>query len=188
MKPRSIAPSPRPRRSWVGWPRASLACCVRAGVEVSLFNVVASTVLLLALAGEVFHGSLAGWWARISEVLYGLATAPICWFGIGELWLLELGFMGLAARAVWVLVPAVFLLILFGAVFADGNAVFAELISRMARKAFEGLARLDLSFERLLFWSCVATLALGLFPGARTRNLRAGGRVCCRAFHVQTTA
>ena len=170
-----VSHSAQLRRRTVLIVAALLACCVQAGIEVSLSNVLASSALLLALAGEVFHVQLASLWARISEVLYGLGSSQVRWFGlgatavrsVGELQKPGLGFIALTMRALWVLAPAVILLVVFGAVFAAGNAVFAELISRVVLQVVEWIARLDLSIEHVVFWACVSTLALGLFHGTR---------------------
>lgn len=167
--------SERPKGRTLAVFAALLACCVQSAIEVSLSNVLASIALTLALAGEVFQPHLAPLWARVSEVLFGLASAPARWLGIAPLAtrvaldarLPGFSLAGGAARAVWVLAPALLLLAVFGTIFAASNAVFGEIAMRFERNTLEWFSRLDLSFSRMLFWALVSTLALGIFHGTR---------------------
>ncbi len=152
-----------------------LACCVQSAIEWSLSNILVSIALTVALAGEVFQPQLAGAWARVSEVLYGIFTAPVRWFGVVPL-ATRAAFGGpvpgisIAAglvRFAWVVGPAVVLLGVFAVIFAAGNAVFREMVMRSESKVIEWFFRLDLSPPRIMFWALVATMALGLFHGLR---------------------
>ena len=154
---------------------ALAACCVQAAIEISLSNFLAATALLLALVGEVFQPHLAGLWARFSEAVFGFVTAPVRWLRLGVVaargmreWRTpDLHFLARLARLVWVLAPAAILVLVFVAIFASGNAIFAELIGRINRLLFEWIAHLEFAPERLIFWMFTATAALGIFHGTR---------------------
>ena len=154
---------------------ALAACCVQAGVEISLSNFLAAMTLLLALAGEIFQPHLAALWARFSEALFGFITAPVRWLGLavgatrgwGAWRAPNITFIGRFMRVAWVLAPAAILSIIFAGIFISGNAIFAEFVTRLWRSAFEWLANLDISPARFVFWAFAATFALGIFHGVR---------------------
>jgi len=152
---------------------ALVATCVQAGIEISLSNSLAGVTLILVLGGEVFQPHLGGLWARFSEAVFGLVSAPVRWFGftgtvtrhLAELRAPNLGLVGIVVRLAWVIAPSVVLLALFAGIFNAGNAVFAEFTTRVRRVSLEWLAGLDLSPDRFVFWALAATVALGLFHG-----------------------
>lgn len=151
------------------------ASCVQSVIGVSLSNVLAALALALLLAGEAFQPQLAGLWARLSEVLFGLATAPARWVGLSAT--AARGVAGLrggdfnisdrATLAVKVLLPSVLLLGVFGAIFASGHAVFGELLQRCNQAVIDLWMNLNITTLRVVWWGLVATLALGLFHGRR---------------------
>ena len=151
------------------------ACCVQSAIEVSASNILASVALTLALAGEIFQPHLAGLWARLSEVAFGLLTAPLRWFRIAGTVTREVAGQRLAGfsvavsavRAAWVIGPAVILLGVFAILFGKGNAVFANIVTHAETNALGWIANLDLSPARFLFWAFAATVALGIFHGTR---------------------
>lgn len=154
---------------------ALAACCVQSAIEISLSNVLASIVLTLALVGEAFQPHLAGIWARFSEAIFGFVSVPFRWFSIAIVatrgarkWCMpNVHFLARCARLVWVIAPAVILLFAFAGIFMSGNAIFAELVARIGRHAFEWVAQLNLSPVRFIFWAFTATIALGIFHGVR---------------------
>ena len=151
------------------------ACCVQAGIELSLSNFLAEMTLILALTGEVFQAQLAGLWPRFSEALFGSITAPTRWLGLaaiatrglGEVRAPNISLIGRCARAAWVLAPAAVLSVVFAGIFSAGNAIFAEFAARLGRRCLEWLANIDLSPARFVFWAISATFGLGLFRGKR---------------------
>ena len=165
----------RPRVRVVMLAAALLACGVQAAVEFSLSNFLAGSALVAALAGEVFQPHLAGLWARFSEVLFGIATAPFRWFGFTGIFARTLGairapdfsLFGKFLRMAWVVAPAAVLLLVFAGIFSSGNAIFADVLKRLGRHFMEWFDGVDLSPARFVFWILVATLALGLFHGTR---------------------
>jgi Domain of unknown function (DUF4173) len=152
-----------------------LACSVQSAIEVSLSNILVCIALTAALAGEVYQPHLAGFWARLSEVVFGFVTAPFRWLGVAgnvarglaEQRVVNFNVAEQGARVVWVLAPAVFLVIVFAIIFGTGNAIFANLLSSAETRAWDWFTTLDLSPVRFLLWGLVATLALGIFHGTR---------------------
>ncbi len=147
------------------------ATCVQSAIALSLSNFFAATALTLALAGEVFHPQLGGLWPRLSETLAGLLTAPARWIGVAETtergvdWLRS-GESDLAGRAGFVirmLIPTFILLAIFGAIFAAGNAVFGDMLSRANQSVADLWKNLNVTPLRVFWWLFLATAALGLF-------------------------
>jgi hypothetical protein len=153
-----------------------LACCVQAGIETSFSNQIAIVALIAALAGEVFQPQLVTAWARISEVLWGVAASPGKWLGlvpstppqpVTDPRLEPVSFASYAARAAWVAGPAVVLLLIFAKIFGAGNAVFAQGVTHLCEHFVQWFSHLDLSPARVVFWAVTATVALGIFHGTR---------------------
>jgi Domain of unknown function (DUF4173) len=149
------------------------ACCVQAGIELSMSNVLASVALLLALAGEVFQSQMAGLWERFAESLLAMMTAPMRWLGLGVAAIPGPGTLRTSASsfttrclvAGWVLTPAVILLLVFTIIFRSGNAIFGEVTGRLAWRCIEWIGGVDLHPGRFILWAVFATFALGLFHG-----------------------
>ena len=150
-----------------------VASIVQSAIQTSLSNAIACASLVLVLAGCVFHPQLTRLWARISEVGYGLATSPVRWFGVGakateslaEVRLPGISVAGFVTKAAWVLGPAFILLLIFTAVFAFGNPVFAQFMDSLALRADRAWEIIDLTPARIFLWGIVATIALGIFHG-----------------------
>lgn len=169
----SLRQPPRPRL----WVLVGLlaACSVQAAVAVSFSTVLAAALITVALAGEVFQAQLAGWWARFSEIVFGLCSGPARWAGFGEavcesvgdLRSRDLRVAERAAVALKVLVPSALLVLLFGGILAAGNAMLREIIHQANDAAFRFWVSLNLTPLRFLWWGMVATIMLGLFHGTR---------------------
>lgn len=164
------------RPGFRSWAFAALlgATCVQSAIATSLSNVLAASMLSLALAGEVFQPQLGGLWARVSETLYGLLSAPARWLGLSvranhALTTVRDG-MDVTARAVFgfkMLLPALVLLAIFGSIFATGHAVFGDLLQRASRAVIDFWSNLNITPLRVVCWGLFATAALGLFHGTR---------------------
>ncbi len=151
-----------------------VACVVQSAIQTSLSNVIASASIVLILAGCVFHPQLKTLWPRVSEVLYGLATAPLRWLrvgaaateSLGEVRLPGVNLVGFAVKTAWVLGPAFVLVLIFTAVFAAGNALFADFLQTFARRVETTWDILDLTPIRIFVWGIISTIALGIFHGS----------------------
>ena len=151
------------------------ATSLQSAIALSLSNLIAAGALTLALAGDVFQPQLTALWARVSEALFGLITAPFRWMGLGAtaargLSSVRAGTPDLSARAVFLmkmLLPSLALLAVFGAIFATGHAVFGDLLKRADNTLFNFWLHLDITPLRVASWALVATAALGLFHGMR---------------------
>jgi hypothetical protein len=151
------------------------ATCVQSALALSLSNILAAVALALALAGEVFQPQLAGMWARTSEAIYGVLSAPKRWLDVHVL--VERGVASVrsgvpnlgsnVAFLIWVLVPAGGLLLIFALLFTSGNAVFGDLIQRANHAFLTFWENLNVTPLRVVWWGVVATLALGVFHGTR---------------------
>ncbi|MEK0450055.1 MAG: hypothetical protein RL088_2323 [Verrucomicrobiota bacterium] len=162
-----------PTASTIGITLLLAGAIVQSAIQTSLSNAIACAALVLALAGSVFHAKLATMWARISEVCFGFITAPFRWLRVGatateslqEVRLPGINIAALLTKAAWVLGPAVVLLLVFTAVFAAGNPLFAEFVQSLGRRAGSVWELIDLTPARVFMWGVVATIALGLFHG-----------------------
>ncbi len=148
-------------------------CVVQSAIEASLSNIIASVTLIIALAGCVLHPRLKTLWACISEVCFGFATAPFRWLSVGatasrsitEVRLPGVNLVGFMTKAAWVLGPAVILLLIFTAVFAAGNPLFANFLESLTNRASNVWDIIDLTPVRIFLWGMIATVALGIFHG-----------------------
>ena len=149
------------------------ASVVQSAVQTSLSNAIACAALVLALAGSVFHPQLKSLWPRISEICFGLVTAPMRWFRVGatateslvEARLPGFNIATFITKAAWVLGPAAVLLLIFTVVFASGNPLFADFLHSLVDRTSDTWDILDLTPARVFVWGLVATIALGLFHG-----------------------
>ena len=163
----------RPRAATVITALLLSACVVQSAIQTSLSNVLANASFVVVLAGCVFHPQLTSLWARISEVCFGLVTSPVRWLRIGvtateslgEVRLPGYNVAGIITKAAWVLGPAVVLVLIFTAVFAAGNPLFAQFIESLATRATNVWELIDLTPARIFMWGIVATFALGIFHG-----------------------
>jgi hypothetical protein len=163
----------RPSKATIITTALLLASVVQSAVQTSLSNAIACAGLVLVLAGCVFHSQLAGLWARVSEVAYGLATSPVRWFGVGaratetlaEVRLPGFSIAGFVTKTAWVVGPAFILLMVFTAVFAIGNPIFAKFMDSLVLRADNAWAIIDLTPARIFLWGIVGTVALGIFHG-----------------------
>ena len=146
---------------------------VQSAVQTSLSNAIACAGLMLALAGSVFHPQLKTMWPRVSEICFGLVTAPMRWFRVGatateslvEARLPGFNIAAFITKAAWVFGPAVVLLLIFTVVFASGNSLFAEFLNTLADRTSNTWDFLDLTPARVFLWGLISTVALGLFHG-----------------------
>jgi hypothetical protein len=167
-------PKARPGATTITTLLLLLASIVQSAIETSLSNAIACAVLVLVLAGCVFHPQLKSHWARVSEIVFGIITSPARWLGVGakatttlgELRIPGISIGSIAAKAAWVFAPAAFLLLVFTFVFAAGNPIFAAFIQRMEERAVSIWTLIDLTPVRIFVWGIIATVALGLFHGA----------------------
>jgi hypothetical protein len=165
----------RPSASTIGITLLLAGSVIQSAIQTSLSNAIASAALVLALAGSVFYANLKTLWARISEVCFGLVTAPFRWLRVGatateslqEVRLPGFNIAGLLTKTAWVLGPAVVLFLVFTAVFAAGNPLFAEFVQSLGRRAGSVWDLVDLTPARVFMWGVVATIALGLFHGTQ---------------------
>lgn len=149
------------------------ASIVQSAVQTSLSNAISCASLVLVLAGSVFHPQLKTLWSRISEVCFGLITAPMRWFRVSatateslvEARLPGINIAAFLTKAAWVLGPAVVLLFVFTVVFASGNTLFANFLRSLVERTNSTWDLLDLTPARVFLWGLIATVALGIFHG-----------------------
>lgn len=150
-------------------PFAALAAsAVQTAIEMSFTNVAVIVALFAILLSELNYTQLAKGWARWSESLVAWMAPLGRWIWLGQ----SLGArptsetasapgMGSrVVRAISIGLPALVLLAIFAAVFASGNGIFADYVSRFFAQLKTWLSTFDLSFVRLLFWVLLATVAL----------------------------
>lgn len=151
------------------------ATCVQSAIDLSLSNVLAALALTVALAGESFQPQLAGLWPRIGEVLLGVLTAPARWFGVAATAREAVATLRSVTPkerirldlVIPIFLPALALIVIFGWIFASGNAVFGDLLKRMDQAVWDFWRHLHLTPLRFVWWAFIATLALGLFHSTR---------------------
>jgi hypothetical protein len=143
---------------------------VESAIDLCFSNGLVLLVLLLALAGETYYGTLQSGWSRWSEQIWTMVKTPGRWIWL----LLEVGIQSRkigpmppgalkkVARVLWIVVPGVVMTLLFAAILYNGNALFANLTGYWATAVADWIARLHLSFWRCVFWGFVAWVALPL--------------------------
>jgi len=143
-----------------------LGACGQCGIEICFTNVCVLIALLLVLAGGSFYSGLpAGWrrwlrqgWAVLACVdrLPWLATTwlaqrPAVRERHPSFWL---------ARSFAITAPALILIVVFAALFSNGNLIFRHFLERFEWRALDWLTTLDWSQWRLMFWLAAASVIL----------------------------
>ena len=167
--------SERPRA--ITWVLAVMlvTTCVQSAIALSLSNVIAAIALALALGGNLFQPHLRSFWARFSEMLFGVFHPIRRWGEVIALFgqagtsvrMSDRDFTSPIAFAVKTILPAAGLLAIFGGIFAAGNAAFGDLLARAGTGVWVVWEQLDISALRVLWWCVIATVALSLVHATR---------------------
>jgi hypothetical protein len=162
-----------------------LVSAVQTAIEVSFTNLAVIVALFAVFIGELYFTTLPAGWARWSESFIAWFAAPGRWIWCVEAIMAQPARQGGTAVRLgdrlgrWALIglPAIALLALFGVVFAAGNRIFSDYLSRFGKHFSDWLRSFDFSLPRLFFWLFLATLALALFrPRAAAQTARAWAR------------
>jgi hypothetical protein len=162
------------------WSQAKLPLLLFGGALVqsvlafNFSNTLVLLVLLLVLIGGTFYHALPSGWPRWSEAAWAQIKAPARWGWLaGEIIFHPLR-TGKNVRgsilAVWswggLLLPAFGLGLAFLFLLSSGNAILGDWFHLTLHHLWTWLWSFNLSIERILFWSLVATMALAFFRPA----------------------
>ncbi len=151
-----------------------LPACVQTAVEICFTNVAVLLILACVLLGETTYFSLPAGWARWWEGCVALLKAPLRWIWLGQQAAANAAEKSTAGktggpdigRAVRIAAPALLVGLVFVIVFANGNAVFSDGISRAWESFARWIANFEITVPRVLFWLALATLGLVWFHPA----------------------
>ena len=164
----------RPGMRWT--PRAIciaallFGAAVESAIDLCFSNGLVLFALILAFAGETYYRPLQTGWSRWSEQLWTMVKTPFRWIWlvveIGQqtrsIGPMPQGSLRNVARVFWIVVPGLVATLIFGAIFYNGNALFAELSHDSVTAVENFIQSLHLSFWRCCFWGMVAWISLPL--------------------------
>ncbi len=136
-----------------------------AMIETGLTNTLVLVILMIVIAGDTFFNDEEKWGRWLSQGI-ALIRVPgrIFWLGmtlldvgLGE----GFGWVGSFFALIFLTVPALVLLLIFGSLLASGNAVFSHWIAAFFNSFWE-VIKLYMNFERISLWCFIAFLALPL--------------------------
>ena len=147
-----------------------LVSCAQTAVEISLSNVIAIVVLLIAIVGETYFRPLPTGIVRTVEAAISLVRAPVRWASLGKAILESPVAISSStvvagdnvARGLRVMVPGLALCGLFAVILSSGNALLERFFRNFASRLTESLLDFDFSPWRCALWVSYATLVVGL--------------------------
>jgi hypothetical protein len=145
-----------------------LAACGQSAIELCFTNIASLILLTIVLFGETAFGSLAARWPRWSEAFQAMLTGPLRWANFVKNWAeapwisngreaLSSPTLGRALRAA---IPAAILALIFATLLGSGNAILADVFSRIATGVKAWL--LEISFGRTMMWLVWLTVGVTL--------------------------
>lgn len=151
------------------------ASAVQALVELKPSTIAVSIILLLGIVGEGHFAHLTTLVARWIEALSAFVFPFPGWLRVRALCPdpaeMRAG-TGRQVARVWrvgqIALPALVLAAVFTGFFAQGNAVFRQLVGDAYRHCIDWLFSIDLSFGRFAFWLLVFTFLLSLLRPVRS--------------------
>jgi Domain of unknown function (DUF4173) len=156
-----------------------LAACFQSAIELCFTNIASLVILTIVLFGETSFGSLAAKWPRWSEALWAILVGPFQWLDLMRSWAatpwtsngreaLSSPTIGRVIRAA---VPMVIFALIFATLLSSGNAILAEVFSRIGAHVKAWL--LEISFERTVMWLVWLTVGVTfLWPKSPPDNAR----------------
>jgi hypothetical protein len=148
---------------------------LQSAVAFNFSNWLILAVLLLVLVGGTFYHALPSGWPRWSEAAWAQIKAPGRWIWLAQ----EIFFhpfrtgknVSGTILAVWswsgLLWPAFALGLAFLFLLGSGNAILGDWLNFVLHHLWTWLWSFNLSIERILFWSVIATMALAFFIPAQ---------------------
>ncbi|MEO8351586.1 MAG: hypothetical protein ABI680_07640, partial [Chthoniobacteraceae bacterium] len=142
--------------------------CAQMAIEICFTNVAVLVILMCVLLGETTYFSLPAGWARWWEGCVALLKSPFRWIWLGQHTVRNAAAKSTGGktsgfdvgRALRVAGPALLVGLAFVIIFANGNAVFSDGLSRGWASFVRWIANFDITVPRVMFWLVLATLGL----------------------------
>src|SRR4030095_1312893 len=133
-------------------------CVVQSAIERCFTNVTLMLALLACVFGESVYSQLPGNWARWSEALYAAMRGPLRWSALLVEWAntscVPAGSQHLRsptiARFIVAVAPAAAIALIFTILLGSGNAILAQLVTRLANACANWLLHLSIPRTFLL--------------------------------------
>ena len=156
----------RPSRVTLGLLALLSGAVMAATLETGFTNTLVLAVLIVALAGQTYFTGADSVWGRVISQMIALLGAPgrVFWLGAR---MMESGFKGGVGSirsllgGILVVVPALFLAVVFGSLLSTGNAVFGSWVNSFLNWIGRELS-LYLNFGRICLWFVAAFVMLPL--------------------------
>lgn len=153
---------------------------VQTAINLCFTNQAVVVALLIMLLGELYFRSTISGWLRWLQAFLSLPHIFQRWGWLSG----GCNIDGVALESRWksgsrtlkVIFPAIILVIVFGIILGNGNAILASAIGDAWKVFIEWISGFDFTFSRFFFWLLMASIVLFFVGPLRARlNLAAPG-------------